>query len=252
MARTGVASAARTMRLPMTPPARWSSSHALAALAGTVVCLPKRPSAALMTPGGGCTTRAPMTDPRLTSSPSNLAAFSAERADPDATRRGQGEAERTLIVGLDGRQHDADALALARTLQMSSAGRLVFAHVIPPPPLGRGMVDYARQARSEGRELLVCAAERSDVPSETQLLETWPAAFALSQLAEDCHKLSTFPETFDQLVRERPNVNFVLPQPARCEQTHHQGSHEPMSRRIISNDVTSHRVVGAPRRRFAR
>jgi len=95
--------------------------------------------------------------------------------------------ERTLLVGLDGRQHDADSLALARTLHATLGGRLVLVHVIPPPPLGRGMTGYAWQARSEGRELLARAAEASGAPSETRLLETWPAAFALAQLAEDRH-----------------------------------------------------------------
>jgi nucleotide-binding universal stress UspA family protein len=94
-------------------------------------------------------------------------------------------AERPLIVALDGRDHDSDALALARTLQATLGGWLLIAHVIPPAPLGRGMVEYEFLARQEGRELLARAAEASGSAAETRLLETWPAASALAQLADD-------------------------------------------------------------------
>jgi nucleotide-binding universal stress UspA family protein len=93
--------------------------------------------------------------------------------------------DRAVVVGLDGRQHDGDALALARTLQAALDGELVIAHVIPPPPLGRGMTEYASLARREGRELLSRAAKGSNGATRTRLLETWPAAAALSQLAKD-------------------------------------------------------------------
>jgi nucleotide-binding universal stress UspA family protein len=91
----------------------------------------------------------------------------------------------TVVVGIDGTAHDADALALARTLQAALAGELVIAHAVPPPPLGRGMTEYTALARREGRELLSRAAEGSSASTLTRLLETWPAAAALAQLARD-------------------------------------------------------------------
>jgi nucleotide-binding universal stress UspA family protein len=90
-----------------------------------------------------------------------------------------------VIVALDGRDDDADALALAQTLRAALDGELIIAHVIPPAPLGRGMVEYELLARKEGRELLARAAEESGAASKTRLLETWPLALALAQLAED-------------------------------------------------------------------
>lgn len=108
----------------------------------------------------------------------------AEAQSTPAERRPQ-VVERPLIVALNGRMHDSDALALGRTLQTALGGWLLIAHVIPPAPLGRGMTEYALLARQEGRELLARAAEASGVAAQTRLLETWPAAWALAELAED-------------------------------------------------------------------
>ena len=94
-------------------------------------------------------------------------------------------AEHPVVVALAGGEHDADALALARVMQTAVGRDLLLAHVIPPPPLGRGVTGYAIAARREGRELLSRAVEQSAPGSQARLLETWPAAFALSQLAED-------------------------------------------------------------------
>lgn len=91
----------------------------------------------------------------------------------------------TVLVGLDGREHDADALALAHRLGAALRAKLLLVHVIPPPPLGRGMVEYARQAREEGRDLLARRREEAGDSAETRLLETWPAAFAVNELAGD-------------------------------------------------------------------
>jgi nucleotide-binding universal stress UspA family protein len=90
-----------------------------------------------------------------------------------------------VIAALDGREHDADVLALARTLQVALGGELLIAHVIPPPPLGHGATGYAITARRDGRELLARATEQSPTVTATRLLETWPPAFALRQLAAD-------------------------------------------------------------------
>jgi len=93
--------------------------------------------------------------------------------------------EPAVIVGLDGRDHDADALALGLTLVRALGGSLVLAHVIPPPPLGRGMTGYALEARRDGRALLERAVEEAGVPAHPELLETWPVPYALTELAQD-------------------------------------------------------------------
>src|SRR5689334_11112719 len=94
-----------------------------------------------------------------------------EQAQAGAVRRQADAGERTVVVGLDGRGHDADALALARTLQAARDGRLMLAHVVPPPPLGRGMTEYAVEARRDGRELLARAARECGPSSQTELVE---------------------------------------------------------------------------------
>lgn len=92
-----------------------------------------------------------------------------------------------LVVGLDGREHDADVLALARTLQARFGAEVLIAHVIPPPPVAHSSVDYPLVARRSGRELLARAAAAPGLHGETRLLETWPASLALAQLAESQH-----------------------------------------------------------------
>ena len=47
------------------------------------------------------------------------------------------------------------------------------------------MVEYAREARRDGRQLLDRATHECDSPIQTRLLETWPVDFALTQLASD-------------------------------------------------------------------
>lgn len=94
-------------------------------------------------------------------------------------------AEGPLVVALDGREHDADALALAHALQGVFGGELLIAHVIPPPPLADRVTDYALVARRSGHELLARAAARPGPAVQTRLLESWPAATALAQLADD-------------------------------------------------------------------
>lgn len=117
-------------------------------------------------------------EPQVTSEPSDAIAQPSAQSNPTA-------AEHPVVVALDGGEHDADTLALARVMQTAVGRGLLLAHVIPPPPLGRGMTGYGLAARREGRQLLSRAVEQSAPGSQARLLETWPAAFALSQLAED-------------------------------------------------------------------
>ena len=91
--------------------------------------------------------------------------------------------ESTLIVGLDGREHDADALALAGSLQASLGGRLLLAHVVPPAPPGKGMIECERLERQQGRELLIRASAKLRDGADTELVEPCPADRGLSWLA---------------------------------------------------------------------
>ena len=89
----------------------------------------------------------------------------------------------TLIVGLDGREHDADALALAESLEASLGGELLLAHVVPPAPPGKGMIECERLERQQGRELLTQASANLGDGADTQLVEPSPAARGLTWLA---------------------------------------------------------------------
>lgn len=92
-----------------------------------------------------------------------------------------------VIVGLDGREHDADALALGRSLQTALGGKLLLAHVVPPTPLGQGMAAYEEILWDEGRELVAGAAWSSGGNAETELVAPCPAAHGLSRLAAGRH-----------------------------------------------------------------
>lgn len=96
-----------------------------------------------------------------------------------------GTQDSSVIVGLDGRDHDSDALALGRSLQAALGGRLLLAHVIPPPPSGRGMVECERLERNEGRELLARASADLGDGADTELVEPCQPARGLSQLAAE-------------------------------------------------------------------
>jgi nucleotide-binding universal stress UspA family protein len=92
-----------------------------------------------------------------------------------------------VIVGVDGRDHDADALALAPTLHRALGGRLLIAHVIPQAPPGRGMVGFESLARRDGRDLLIrCALQIAD-GADTELIEPGDPAQELAKLAAERH-----------------------------------------------------------------
>jgi nucleotide-binding universal stress UspA family protein len=88
-----------------------------------------------------------------------------------------------VIVGLDGREHDADALALARSLQASLGGGLLLAHVMPPVPSGKAMIECERLERQQGRELLTRASANLGRDDDIQLVEPCPPPVGLSRLA---------------------------------------------------------------------
>lgn len=93
----------------------------------------------------------------------------------------------SVIVGLDGREHDGDALALARLLQSTLGGRLLLAHVVPPAPLGRGLAEAESLERSDGEELLAHAAEGIGDAADTMLIDPGSPARGLSGLAAVRH-----------------------------------------------------------------
>jgi nucleotide-binding universal stress UspA family protein len=93
--------------------------------------------------------------------------------------------DRPVIVGLDGREHDADAIALAQLLQASFGGRLLLAHVVPPAPPGKGKIECERLEQQQGRKLLARASASLGDGTDTQLVEPCPAARGLSSLAAE-------------------------------------------------------------------
>ena len=106
-----------------------------------------------------------------------------EAATVHAAGRPLGTHDSTVIVGLDGREHDADTLALAQSLQASFGGRLLLAHVVPPAPPGKGMIECELLERQQGRELLARASASLGEGADTQLVEPCAAARGLSWLA---------------------------------------------------------------------
>jgi nucleotide-binding universal stress UspA family protein len=150
--------------------------------------------------------------------PGKPEAPSPEAAHREGPQDFDSRLEPIIAVGLDGRQHDRDALALGARLQLALGGRLVLAHAIPPPPVGRLELEYAGQARQSGLELLARARTRTGAPSKTCLLETWPPAYALRRLAED----------------ERANTVVLA--------SSHRGAFE----RIVLGSTASHLLAHAP------
>jgi nucleotide-binding universal stress UspA family protein len=123
----------------------------------------------------------------LSSADSGTGALTGEEPATDLVGSAPATQDRSVIVGLDGREHDADALALGRSLQTSLGGGLVLAHVIPPAPLGRGMIESERLERHEGQELLARASANLGDGTDTELVEPCPPASGLSRLAAERH-----------------------------------------------------------------
>lgn len=117
----------------------------------------------------------------------------ASRAiDPSRATGGVAEAEHeharaALVVGLDGREHDADALALARSLRGAFDGEIRLVHVLAEAPLGRGMAEFQTLQWREGQALLGRAAATIGEGAEVELINPWPAALALERVAFKSH-----------------------------------------------------------------
>jgi nucleotide-binding universal stress UspA family protein len=89
----------------------------------------------------------------------------------------------SLLVGLDGREHDADALELGRWLHAAFGYEIVLTHVNPPAPPGPGMVELEGIQRRQGHELLTKAAQSISERSTHVLVEPSPVAVGLAQVA---------------------------------------------------------------------
>jgi nucleotide-binding universal stress UspA family protein len=89
----------------------------------------------------------------------------------------------SVIVGLDGREHDADAIALGRSLLTALGGSLCLAYVIPRGPSGQGRMALEALEREDGRRLLAQAAGTVRGRVETEVIDPSPAAEGLARLA---------------------------------------------------------------------
>lgn len=105
--------------------------------------------------------------------PSRSSATGAAEAAPEGG---------VLIVGIDGRPQDADALALARVLAAGMGGGLVCAHALSNMIGGRGMADYERTLELEAQALVGAVAR--ELGAEPELLRGENHARALAHLAE--------------------------------------------------------------------
>jgi nucleotide-binding universal stress UspA family protein len=95
----------------------------------------------------------------------------------------------TIVVGCDGSEEQADALALAQQLRNPDGGRLVLVNVFPllGALSGPGLAtDYAEWLADRARETLAHAAAQVDraVPAEQRTLASPSAAAGLNDLAE--------------------------------------------------------------------
>lgn len=92
-----------------------------------------------------------------------------------------------IVVGLDGRDHDPDALALATALRTAFEPELILVHVVPEAPLGRGMAEFEALEMRDGIRLLAKAAAAVAEPVETELIKPWPVPLALERVAFTRH-----------------------------------------------------------------
>jgi nucleotide-binding universal stress UspA family protein len=108
--------------------------------------------------------------------------------EPESVVRGQSRPPRSagvVIAALDGREHDADTLALASLIRAGLSADLVLAHVVPPALVGHGTRSYEIVARREGHELLARAAEIFTDAVEARLVEPELPAPGLARLADE-------------------------------------------------------------------
>ncbi len=99
---------------------------------------------------------------------------------------------RTILVGCDGSEHEADAIALAQQLRDPERGRLILANVFP---LDRGLAgpdingEYPRWSAERAAETIAQAEANVSygIPCERQVMAGPSAAAGLNDLAETMH-----------------------------------------------------------------
>lgn len=112
--------------------------------------------------------------------PANPAGRASSETSTDPAKP-PARAPATLIVGVDGRPHDEDALALARVLAEGLGGHLICAFAMGNVVGGRGMAEYEASIEREARELIRRTADR--LGAEPELLRGENHADALARLA---------------------------------------------------------------------
>lgn len=123
-----------------------------------------------------------------------------------------------IIVCLDGREHDGDALALGLSLTRALGTALSLAHVVPPGPPGPGMIEYEAIKHNDGQRLLAQIAKKVGPEVETQLIGPGSAPRGLAELG-----------------RQHANAILVL-----------GSSHRGAVGRIVPGGVASHLLSCAP------
>lgn len=89
-----------------------------------------------------------------------------------------------VMIGLDGRAHDSDAIALARLLHTALGGSLLLAHVTPVAPPGRGGGQYEAQQQQESQEIVLRASRTLGPPHECEVARPAPAPLGLARIAQ--------------------------------------------------------------------
>ena len=104
------------------------------------------------------------------------------RRSPDKPTGSPDAAYGPMIVCLDGRERDGDALALGVSLARALGTTVSLAHVVPSGPPGRGMNEYEAIKHNDGQRLLAQIAKKVGPEIETQLIGPGSAPRGLAKL----------------------------------------------------------------------
>jgi nucleotide-binding universal stress UspA family protein len=91
-----------------------------------------------------------------------------------------------IVVGVDGSDRGADAVALARALAPVLGGRLILAHAVAALAIGRGGAAYDPIARAAAREILAAAApDLGPEAADARIVDCLGRPRGLVELTED-------------------------------------------------------------------